>query len=283
MSNSVPEPSVRNEEELSWRSSGGSVVSRVMIVLLTSLVVSPGVSAEPLEDLDASDLVLLPRHKLPLPGQPFPFPEASPAPIVNGTKATSSQFKGVVLLGGLDPQGYGMIFCSGSLIHDRWVLTAAHCLDTDVMNDLAAYNMDPYIFWGHNFNQAGGISDYIAWDSYVMHGAYDDQTYENDIGLIKLDSKKSNGDIMVLNDEPFTSAWYGVELTYVGFGITATNANDMGVKRYVNTEIVDYDQYFAYLYDGTFNGMGYPNYDSTHGTCQGDSGGPGLESTSTGV
>ena len=66
---------------------------------------------------------------------PLSFANEPPPPIVGGSVTNS--FLQVGAIAALDPNGYGAAFCSGTLIDDTWILTAAHCLDdiesTDVV------------------------------------------------------------------------------------------------------------------------------------------------------
>ncbi len=160
----------------------------------------------------------------------------------------------------------GHIFCSGTLIQGKWVVTAAHCLSDQ---DWSLSRGDLYILFGNDIiNQ--GYSDAIQWADFHQHPNYDGNNFEHDIGLIELDTQKMGVDYSVLNDESISVDWYDEYLTFVGFGITNDNAYDSGTKRETDIPIDTYDSQYVYSEHGTSN------------VCQGDSGGAAFETTNQG-
>ena len=75
--------------------------------------------------------------------------------------------------------GFSYAFCGASIINEYWVLTAAHCLESE-----SASNIDIQV-GSDNFYAQGGTS-YNA-NEIILHNNYNANTYNNDIALIRLE------------------------------------------------------------------------------------------------
>lgn len=186
--------------------------------------------------------------------------------IVNGT--TSYDFPEVVALVA-SIQGYGdAVFCSGTLIAERWVLTAAHCVEG--AEDYERYGADFYIAVGGGDIYTEGVDEIIEWADAIAYPEYNEWTLQGDIGLIEL-VEESMVLPAVVNDEGVDSSWTGTELSYVGFGVTTDNGWDSGTKRTADIDFASFDGTFIYSLEPESN------------LCSGDSGGAGFEQTAEGL
>ena len=185
--------------------------------------------------------------------------------IVNGTE--TNDYPQVVALAGMS-QWDAYVWCSGTLIDANFVLTAAHCVDNVAY--VQSIGMTPYILFGGDLYGAG-FTDAIEIISYVEHPNYDGDQLLNDIGIIEMGTSATGINLAVLNDEPVNSSWVGLDMTFLGFGVTSDDGAGSGTKRITDLEVVDYDSQFIITYSNGTN------------LCSGDSGGPGFENTSYGT
>lgn len=109
--------------------------------------------------------------------------------VANGTPAISGQVPWQVALIVLDTkaQKFGD-FCSGTLIGKKWVLTAAHCFDTEEQltnkPELELYA----IVGATNFESESEPQQYLSIKQRILHPAYDKNGgMDGDIALVELD------------------------------------------------------------------------------------------------
>ena len=112
----------------------------------------------------------------------------------------------------------GQAYCTGTVVADRWVLTAAHCLQS----------MSPSEVYVGTRPSAGGQRLQVA--RTIIHPRFNFIGLENDLGLVQLAVPAPMTPLRLMR-QPLDQAWVGSTVRLVGFGSTSSTDTEPPLKR----------------------------------------------------
>ncbi len=214
----------------------------LLIVVFTGLM-SSAVMAEPLQELS----------KVPK--------------ILNGAETTISRWPWMVALVRPGFSIFNGQFCGGTLISDRWVLTAAHCVINQNITTVK-------VLAGHTRLSEAAQNDLLSVSQIVIHPAYNQFTLDSDLALLELSEEATLTPVQTighysLNDRP------GINATALGWGDTSSVVFDFpDTLHVVDLPLVGNELCAVRTRFITDNMLCAGFSTGIKDTCMGDSGGP---------
>nr|WP_275660628.1 trypsin-like serine protease [Vibrio chagasii] len=201
------------------------------------------------------------------------------ARIINGKEATQGNWPFMAALVSRNVNAYDGQFCGASFIGERYVLTAAHCVDGNGREDLDV------VIGVSNLSASQATQHRYAVENIYVHQYYIPNPISNDIAIIELVDKPSESVVNLVDGYVRGNLNDGQMLTVMGWG--DQDASDGYASKselyQVNVPLVNQYQCNSVPHSGyAFIGSdafcaGYS--DGGYDSCQGDSGGPIVVST----
>jgi len=162
-------------------------------------------------------------------------------------------------------------FCGGSIIDERTVVTAAHCIEGVSASSLQVVAGD------HRLKSSEGTEQTVSVSRIISHRSYNSNTFSNDIAILKLATPlKFDGKNVAAVCLPTAHQEHTGYCTVTGWGALRENGGMPAILQEVAVPVVTDNQCRqTYGYTRIVDSMMCAGY--SHGTkdaCQGDSGGP---------
>ena len=163
---------------------------------------------------------------------------------------------------------WGLQLCGGTLINDRYVLTAAHCLAWG----MGATNMRLHI-GSHDEKDQGVVRRVKTLKYHIKYDSSNDSS-DYDVGLIEMDRPVEDVEKICLADNP-RDLFEDEKATVIGWGLTNYQGSNADHLREVNVT-VDANEDCNKAYNGNITPNMLCAGEDIDGkdACQGDSGGP---------
>jgi secreted trypsin-like serine protease len=206
-------------------------------------------------------------NQQPLSVRPRPF-------IAGGTAANIQDYPWqVAILNNQFHEPLRAQTCGGSIIYDRWVLTAAHCVTVTNGNAAVPPNQIDIVVGTATFATGG---QRISIDRIVVHPQWNRTTGANDIALLHTSSLLQGANVLAVDLADSTTP-IGGDLVVSGWGATSVGNQGTAVLQRVTVPYVSNATCDA-AYHGAITittGMMCAGFQGGgKGACHGDSGGP---------
>lgn len=197
------------------------------------------------------------------------------ARIINGKEATQGNWPFMAALVSRNVNAYDGQFCGASFIGERYVLTAAHCVDGNGREDLDV------VIGVSNLSASQAAQHRYAVENIYVHQYYNSKATGNDIAIIELVEKPSESVVNLVDGYVFGNLNDGQMLTVMGWGDQDPSDGSVSKSELYQVDVPLVNQHECNSVYGVVGSdafcAGYR--DGGYDSCQGDSGGPIVVST----